>query len=75
MFAKEKCTSSVREVIHAKETIIIVTGTHSYEWNITVIEQSNVKQLSFPNRILALKELRKLKKQVKIIGKCILGIF
>ena len=79
MFAKEKCTAMVRKQINLVNGLdtatLVILGKHSYEWSVIIIERGMYRIITLPNRKSALREVRLLKQQFKMIGCCLLGAY
>ena len=63
-YRKENCSSSVRDFCTERwGREIIVTGTHSYEWSITIRSHISITSIRFRTRIEAVKLINELKRR------------
>ena len=63
-YRKENCSSSVRDFFTDRwGREIIVTGTHSYEWSITIRSHISITSIGFRTRIEAVKLINELKRR------------
>mgnify|MGYP003547978753 CR=1 FL=1 len=56
-YNKDHCTSSVRGVKKSGQLEYILTGTHAFQWSISVLfKKAIIRSTTFPNRIAAMRE-------------------
>lgn len=63
-YHRERCTSCVR--MKTKDTLgrdLILTGTHAFEWSISIISKDSIVKMEFRNRTEATKEFNKYRKR------------
>lgn len=61
-YHREKCTSCIR--MKTKDIFgrdLILTGTHAFEWSVSIISKGSIVRMEFRNRIAATKEFNRLK--------------
>lgn len=64
-FKRENCTNLVRAVIKDGNTTIMLCGKHAYEWSIIKNKNGEIIVTQYPNRVLAQKDWKEIKKLYK----------
>lgn len=61
IYHREKCSSCIRKISIINNRLIILEGTHAFEYSVTIInsDKSHMKIIQFSNRCLAYKEYAK----------------
>lgn len=64
-FHRENCNTCIRKsIVDVLGRTIVLSGTHAFEWQITVLEINNsLTIIKFSNRVKATKEFNKYKKR------------
>ena len=66
-FHRENCDTTVREIMKDMfDRTIVLSGTHAFEWSITVYDGDKVTRVTYSGREKARKEFKKYKKLKQI---------
>lgn len=59
-YHRENCSNCIRRsMIDLLGRIIVLSGIHAFEWQITIIEKYSTTTIRFKNRVEATKEFKK----------------
>lgn len=64
-FNPDNCQNKVRAQVSFCGMAVTLIGKHAFEWSVSIDNRHSIKIMQFPNRIAAVKEFDKYKKQAK----------
>lgn len=63
-YHRENCNSCIRKTtIDILGRIIVLTGTHAFEWKVIIMDYCKITTIQFKNRELATKEFNKYRRK------------
>lgn len=63
-FHRENCNTCIRMfIVDMLGRTIVLSGTHAFEWQITIVGENSLTVIKFANRVEATKEFNKYKRK------------
>lgn len=63
-FHRENCTNCIRmSIVDMLGRTIVLSGTHAFEWQITIVGENSLTVIKFANRVEATKEFTKYRRK------------
>lgn len=63
-FHRENCNTCIRmSIVDMLGRTIVLSGTHAFEWQITIVGENSLTVIKFANRVKATKEFNKYRRK------------
>ena len=63
-FHRENCNTCIRmSIVDMLGRTIVLSGTHAFEWQITIVGENSLTIIKFANRVKATKEFNKYRRK------------
>lgn len=63
-FHRENCTNCIRmSIVDMLGRTIVLSGTHAFEWQVTIVGENSLTVIKFANRVKATKEFNKYRRK------------
>lgn len=63
-YHRENCTTCVRlSIVDILGRTIVLSGTHAFEWQVTIIDKSSITIIGFKGRVDATREFNKYRRK------------